>query len=240
VEQYRAFCLLALGREAEATKSLEDLIGSDPFFGPDQSEVSPRVLTLFHGVRRRLLPTIVQQKYATAKATYDRKEFAAAAEQFSRVVTLIDDPDMQSTPGLGDLRTVAGGFLDLAKNAAAPPKPPQPPAEPAPPPPPPAPVKSVFDAADADVTPPVPQSQTAPPWPTQSTAVNAPVRPGVIEVIIDEAGRVERAFLRQSISPIYDPMLMSAATRWRYKPALRNGTPVKYRKMVQIAVEPPK
>ena len=103
LDQYRAFCLLALGRDAEANKALEDLITADPFFSPDQAESSPRVLTLFHNVRRRLLPGLVQQKYAMAKATYDRKEFAAAADQFTRVIGLLGDPDVdQKTAGLDD------------------------------------------------------------------------------------------------------------------------------------------
>src|SRR5512146_1306432 len=47
LDQYRAFCLLALGREAEASKAMEDLVNEDPFFAPDAAEVAPRVRTLF-------------------------------------------------------------------------------------------------------------------------------------------------------------------------------------------------
>ncbi len=239
LEQYRAFCLLALGREAEATKSLEDLITGDPFFVPDQNEVSPRVFTLFHSVRHRLLPPLVQQRYTMAKATYDRKEYEAAADQFTRVASLMDDPDMdQRAPGLTDLRTLVGGFLDLAKNAATPPKPPQPVAEPAPPPP--KPTRTIFDGSDADVAPPVTVRQDVPAWPTQPTLVNVPIRPGVVEIVIDESGRVERAVMRQAIATFYDPMVLSATSNWRYKPALRNGVPVKYRKLIQIAIDPRK
>lgn len=238
LEQYRAFCLLALGREAEATKALEELINGDPFFVPDPNEVSPRVFTLFHTVRHRLLPPLVQQRYAMAKATYDRKEYGAAAEQFGRTVSLMDDPDMdQKTPGLGDLRTLAAGFLDLSKNAAAPPKAPEPVVQ-APPPPPPKPVKAIYDGSDADVAPPLMIRQDMPPWPTQAnTLTNTPIRPGVVEIVIDESGRVERAVMRQAIASFYDPMVLSAATNWRYKPALRDGVAVKYRKLIQIAVD---
>jgi hypothetical protein len=242
LEQYRAFCLLALGREAEATRALEDLITTDPFFAPDQNDMSPRVLTLFQGVRRRMLPTLVQQKYAMAKATYDRKEYAAAADQFTYVISLLDDPDMdQKAAGLGDLRTLAGGFLDLAKGAAAPPKPPQPVVEPAPPAPPPPPVKTMYDGSDTHVTPPVVQRQDIPPFPmSPGPFINTPMRPGVIEIVIDEVGRVERVTMRQSISPVYDATLLTAAAGWRYKPALRDGKPVKYRKLIQVNIEPRK
>lgn len=238
LEQYRAFCLLALGRDAEATKALEDLITGDPYFIPDENEVSPRVFKLFHTVRRRLIGPLVQERYAMAKATYDRKEYSAAVDQFTRVAGLINDPDIdQKTPGLSDLRTLVGGFLDLAKNAAAPPKAPQPVAEAAPPTPP-KPVKSVYDAGDPDVAAPVIVRQDMPPYPVTPSLVPMPVRPGVIEIVIDESGRVERAVMRQPISNVYDPIVLSAATNWRYKPALKDGEPVKYRKLIQISVEP--
>ncbi len=238
LDQYRAFCLLALGREGEATKALEDLVNADPYFAPDPNEVSPRVLTLFHGVRRRLLPPLVQQKYAMAKATYDRKEFQAAVDQFTRVVALMDDPDLdQKTAGLADLRMLAAGFLDLAKNAAAPPKP----AQPAPPPqplPPQPPMRMVFDASDPQVTPPVSVRQEFPPYPRGGPAGKVPVSTGAIEVTIDEMGRVERAIIRQSVNNVYDPLLLGATATWRYKPALRDGNPVKYRKVIQVNVDP--
>ncbi len=238
LDQYRAFCLLALGREAEATKALEDLVNNDPFYAPDQNEVSPRVLTLFHSVRRRLLPPLVPQKYAMARATYDRKEYQAAVDQFTRVVSLMDDADMdQKTPGLGDLRTLAGGFLDLAKNAATPPKPAAPPPAPEPPPVAPAPVRLVFDASDPQVTPPVTLRQELPPYPREGAPGRMPPRTGAIELVIDELGRVERAIIRQPISAVYDPLLLGATTTWRYKPATKDGSPVKYRKIIQVTVD---
>lgn len=242
LDQYRAFCLLALGRESEATKAMEDVITADPFFAPDQSDVSPRVLTLFHGVRRRMLPPIVQQKYAMAKATYDRKEYAAAAEQFTRVMTLLDDADLDAkAAGLTDLKTLTSGFLDLSKAAAEPPKP----AQPVQPPPPPVPAgpppKAVYDASDSHVLAPTVVRQDFPPYPVpQGPLASAPMRPGVIEIVIDETGRVIRMTMRQSMNSAYDAMLLTASANWRYRPATLNGTPVKYRKLIQVNIEPRK
>src|SRR6478735_7848374 len=75
VEQYRAFCLLALGRAAEAEHAIESLVSADPMYRP-ASDLSPRVRAAFTDVRRRVPPTIIQQKYTQAKAAYDKKEFA--------------------------------------------------------------------------------------------------------------------------------------------------------------------
>src|SRR5882672_12843238 len=75
IEQIRAFCLLALGRAAEAEKAIEAVVAAEPTYHPSDTDVSPRVRSAFSDVRRRMLPTIIQQKYAVAKAAYERREF---------------------------------------------------------------------------------------------------------------------------------------------------------------------
>jgi TonB family protein len=57
---------------------------------------------------------------------------------------------------------------------------------------------------------------------------------GTLEVVIDETGRVLSAVLPQSIHPQYDGNLLSAARGWRFKPAMRNGLPVPYLKVIEI------
>ena len=60
---------------------------------------------------------------------------------------------------------------------------------------------------------------------------------GLLEVIVDEQGRVTGLTIRLSLHPMYDAMLISAARDWRYKPATVAGTPVKFRKLIQVSVE---
>ena len=50
-EQYRALCLLALGRAAEAETAIAAVIIRDPTYRP-RSDVSPRVRTAFTDVRQ--------------------------------------------------------------------------------------------------------------------------------------------------------------------------------------------
>ena len=59
---------------------------------------------------------------------------------------------------------------------------------------------------------------------------------GVIDVVIDEQGRVISIAMRARIHPVYDTALMNAARDWKYKPATLDGQPVQYRKLLQIAV----
>jgi len=242
IEQYRSLCLLALGRGSEAESAIAAVVTADPTYQPKEDEASPRVRAAFSDVRKRLLPEIATSRYAEAKSSYDKKMFAVAAQQFRGVITLIDDPDMGGRHP--DLRTLASGFLDLAVAAMTPPPEPPKPAAPAPtsspaqaqvPPvaPRPDPVH-VYGMQDKDVSPPVILRQDMPrltPIMTQQASDR-----GVIEVVINEQGRVEAATIRRSVHPMYDSQLLQAARDWRYQPAIANGVPVKYRKMIQINV----
>ena len=114
VEQYRAFCLLALDRKAEAESAIEAVYAIDPLFRPREDDASPWVRAVFQQVHQRVLPAILQQRYADAKTAYDRKDYADAAAQFKRVLALLDDPDLPADKvAVADLKTLADGFLAL-------------------------------------------------------------------------------------------------------------------------------
>ncbi len=59
---------------------------------------------------------------------------------------------------------------------------------------------------------------------------------GILDVVIDEQGRVTSASLRVSLHPIYDSQLLAATRDWRYQPATFEGKPVKFRKIIQVTV----
>jgi hypothetical protein len=233
IEQYRSLCLLALGRGEEAEAAIAAVVGADPLYQPSEAEASPRVRAAFSEVRQRQLPEIARARYATAKATYDRKDFVSAERQFRELIRLIDDPEMAGR--LGDLRVLVSGFLDLSVAAAAP----VPPAKndhPAAAPRTgyPYPSDHIFSADETHVVPPVAVKQEVPRVP-QSISRQTRDK-GLLEVIIDEQGRVIGMDLRIRLHPIFDPQLLSAARDWRYRPATLNGKPVRYRKMVQITI----
>lgn len=240
VDQYRAFCLMALGRQSDAVRAIEAVVAADPFYLPNEADLSPRVVVAFRDARRRLLPGVVQERYSAAKAAYDRKDYAAAVEGFDATTRLIDAPDLaeaSAQPPLSDLRTLVSGFRDLARAAATPPPPPRVEPKPVPvaPPPPP---KAFYTSDDADVVPPVVVEQRAPRWPASGVpSFMSKGRRAVLEVLITDQGTVESVVVRQSIVAFYDDILLNAAKGWRYKPATRNNVPVKFKKLVQVNVE---
>src|SRR6185312_10422423 len=239
-EQYRALCLLALGKNSEASLAIEAVVSADPTFLPSESDVSPRVRAVFSDVRRRLLPGLVQQKYAFAKTAYDRKDYRTASTNFGQVMQLLEDPDLgpaAGKPPLSDLKVLADGFHQLSLQALVPPPAPEPPpaaavakpVAPAVPEPP-----KVYGAGDAGVVLPVTIRQELPPF---SGAIDHAVS-GVLEVVIDENGRVTSAMMRGLSVPGYDRQAIAAAQTWRYRPATYNGAPVKFRKYIQVSLTP--
>jgi len=239
VSQYRAFCLLALGRNAEAERAIETMITRDPTYQPPAGDMSPRVRSAFVEVRRRIMPGIIQQTYAQAKSAYDRKEFEIAAAGFGHVLEVMSDPELAALfgqPPLADLRTLAGGFRDLSVSAATPPPLPVAPPAPAAAPVAPAVVQPprIYNSTDAGVTPPQVIRQELPGY----VGPMLMAKQGAIEVTIDETGSVVLARVRQSVAVQYDAQALKAAQNWKYIPATVDGKPVKFRKLVQVTVKP--
>jgi len=238
IEQYRAFCLLALGRSTDAEHAIEAVVATAPLYRPTESDASPRVRLAFRDVRRRMLPAIIEQRYTEAKTAYDRKQTALARNLFRQVLDLLNDPDITtaaSQPPLSELKTLAMGFRDLSASAAtesaAPAAPaPAPRPQPAAPAPPPHPiVPRIFGDQDVEVVPPVIIRQSL-----AALGEVFSLRPGMLEIIIDENGEVEAATIRTSVNPMYDRLVLATARTWRYKPATLGGEPVKFRRMIQL------
>jgi hypothetical protein len=224
VEEYRFLCLLALGRKDEARVAMGVVVKSDPLYTLDAGSTPPRVVTAFTEVRRELLPQLATTLYAESKALYDKKETAEARAGFEQLMTMLADPDMQGK--LTDLGTLAKGFLDLSATAAAP-----------------APVAAAAPvtpvAKAAVVVPPTTVLQKVPPIPSNLLRMTQ-LKAGVLELLIDETGKVEDAKFLSPIHPVYDGMVTSAAKGWKYQPATADGKPIKYRKTIRIAVQAPK
>ena len=233
-EQYRAFCLIALGRTADAERAIEAVVSADPLFVPQAHDVSPRVLAMFTDVRRRILPVIARRGYLDGRNAFQAKNFAAATEQFDRVMRVIDQAGPESAAAMDDLRLLVSGFVDLARAATEGPS--QPPSDPGP-------------ATHAAVSRPRPQApregfvgptvvqQEIPAW-NPPAAIAARAYSGAVKVVIGPDGRVEDAAVVKPVHPLYDSLLLQAARRWVYRPATRLGEPTTAEKVVEIRLAP--
>jgi protein TonB len=96
---------------------------------------------------------------------------------------------------------------------------------------------ALFSVDDSDVTPPAEISAVLPRYQPPSGFSQLVFR-GTLVVIVDEEGRVESVELVKPVSATYDATLLKAARQWRFKPATRNGRPVRYRKLFEIVLRP--
>ena len=250
IDQYRALCLLALGRTDEARHAIEAIVTALPSYHPSETEVSPRVRAAFREVRQVMLPAIIQQKYAEARAAFDRKNLAAATEGFKLVIELLADSDFRPAadqPSLSQLRPLAISSRDLAAASAPPAAPPTAPLTASPFPARPSAPPTVATAAPARAPSPVPAAPRV--YSSEDANVVLPIilrqtmpvlgdvfvqRQGVLDIIINEAGLVEKATMTSPVNAVYDGLVLAATKSWRYKPATVDGVTVKFHNTIPL------
>jgi len=91
----------------------------------------------------------------------------------------------------------------------------------------------VYSREDPDVNPPRILRQQLPSAP----APNA--QTGYLEFVVDTQGNVESLNLFSPTTRFHDLMLVAAAKAWKFRPALFDGRPVKYRMRVPITLDGP-
>jgi tetratricopeptide (TPR) repeat protein len=259
IHQYRALCLIAIGKGPEAERAMSEIVALDPFFALDDEAASPRVVTMFATVRRRLLPPMIRRGFAEATAFYREGARDRAHERFDEVLRLLDDPSLKSDQSLADLALVASAFVELTRAPQ-----PIPATAPA--------AASVSAAPTVPVASPavasapaVPMVPAAGPVPASSAAIVASAAPfepavalvrplpkwtppdaraasqryaGMITVTVDETGKVVGAATTRLIHPAYDPVVIEAARDWVYRPARQSGVPVRSEVNVDVELLP--
>ena len=225
-DQYRVFCLVALGRMDEAAQAVETLLMARPEYRPDAAQASPRIQTLFSQVRKRIGPSLAKKYYQQGRAAMERKDRDEAVAQFEAMLRVANDADVRNEATLSELRELGSGFLELSKALPAKPRP-------------------VAEASPAPaapraslIVPPVVISQRLPPWVPDPVSRATEFR-GAIRVQISAEGRVVSAEILKSVHPAYDQSLLRAAKAWLYEPAKKDGVPIPSEKTVEVAVAPP-
>jgi hypothetical protein len=248
-QQYRALCMLALGRAQDASGEVDSLITSAPTFEPSTEDVPPRFVSLVSDAKKRLLPRIARKTFNDAREQFKSGDRAEALKKFDLVVTLASTATFKDTSDAEDLRTLASGFIELAQaSASARPAPttPEPPkvAETTPAAAPvltPAAAQTTATArppsaaappAAADVSQPIAVRQTIPAIPSGISGQGSPTASVRVEIGTD--GHVVNASMQQASHPLYDRLVLQAAREWLYTPAMLNGRPVPSEKVVTI------
>ena len=245
-QQYRALCLLAIGRTRDAERTVQALIESSPTFLVSDEDTPPRFVALVARVRQTVLPTVLRRKFADARAQFQSKHYAAASAEFTEVIALTADPVLANLPDAADIRLLASGFDDLAKASTAAVAAPAPAPAPTPLPPdaetpaggsatPNAENRIARPAPRAEVEAAVAIRQVMPRWPASAGPQPTGAK-GVVKVLIGADGRVKNAVMQTSLHPRFDIELLAATRQWRYKPATLRGQPVDVENLVVVEI----
>ena len=263
VDQYRALCLLALDRDAEAEHAVERLVARHPLHLDGLNEQAPKFTSVYRAVRARLVPELANKAYHSAIASFDDKDYATADRQFGEALELLHSVEIPASQR--DWELLAGEFRVLAALRSAPVES-QPVLESTPVPATVsfspaaeliqlapvvsssaagpvvpaafAPVPRVYDKTDLDVTPPVEINRTMPPWNPPFALMAKRTYAGQLELVIGKDGRIRSVEILKSSFGIYDGLLLRAVKQWQYGPALKRGFPVEYRQTFDYALRP--
>jgi hypothetical protein len=244
-EEYRAFCLFALGRTGEAESVAEGIIKKDPFAELDPADASPRLEAMFTSVRKRLLPSLIRERVRTARSGLDKKDYPAVEPPLMQARLMIADAEKLGVQddSLADLGVLVDGFLQVVRFAseqrasstsspsAAAPKPATPASTAT------AARARTYTVDDEGVTPPIVIDQRMPAVSQSMVKIAQTTRKsGILDVVIDESGDVVDAIVRQPLMPAFDQLVASSARRWKYRPAMLGGVPVRFVKTIVLVV----
>jgi hypothetical protein len=226
VQEYRALCFLALDRPEEADKAVAEMIDADPFYSPNPEQLPPRFLSAFERVRRDHLPTLIRERYATARTEFGQRQFTPALKSLELVVTLIElvppAPDGRAADEQSDLLGIQTGARELIQRIRADRD--QPPGE------------HIYSSNDSGVVAPAPIRAEIPVW--RPAVGDGRSFQGELELVIDRSGNVQSAKLVTPISPAYDAVLLDAAKQWTFRAATKDTQPVPYRTRLTISLTP--
>lgn len=162
------------------------------------------------------VPGNAEEEFRRARALFDRKEYAAAATGFQRVITILSNGEL--SPSSSTLRSNATEMAALSRAALSS-----------------VPDTHIYTALDKGVVQPVPWR----PYFPEEAALGGARNPSVLEILIDTEGAVESVRLRNPQNRYRDKWWLPAAKTWRFHPALKDGQPVKFLKRIVInALEP--
>lgn len=209
----RAGALLAAGRADEAAIIFDTLVMKNPLYQLERGRASPEAQLGLLNSKRVLLPAMARRHYQEARAAYDAGSFSAAIAAGERALALLNDLESELVPV--DLKDDVPNLVALATSARTLEE------------------ERIYTIADLGVTPPRPLGRqlATPSLPRRSGPPT-----GRLEILVDRSGRVETVRLETPLNGYHDRMIVSAVKAWHYKPALRNGRPVRYTLVMSITL----
>jgi hypothetical protein len=201
----RALAQLARGRYDEAQLVVDAIVLGDPFFEPDAASVTPAFMSALQTSRAVLLPAIALTASAAARTWLSAGDYDRALSEALRAARLLAlHPTGESVSLRGTVQDLIATIRDERTRAEL----------------------MIYTTADAEVTPPSALSRQLPSSLPEGLSRSLV---GTLEIIVSREGDVETVSLHTPLNRFHERMIVSAAKAWRYRPALRNGKPVRFR-----------
>lgn len=213
----RAAGLLAAGNADDAALIYDAIVLRNPTYQLDPARSSPEALAAFQASKRALLPVLARRRFDDARAAFDAGDFSKAIGAGEQALTLLNNLDVMD-PGSADLAVETTNLVTRATAART------------------AEEETIYAAGDPGVTPPRPLSRQLA---TTALLRNAMPPTGRLEILVGRSGKVETVRLDTPSNGYHDRMIVSAVKAWRYRPAFRNGKPVRFTVVMSISLPEP-
>jgi hypothetical protein len=198
-------------RAEDAQRLYDRIVLSDPLFTLSPDRATPEAVAALRDSKRVLVPHIARRDYERARAAFDAGMYEQAAIDATRVSRMLGELDAGvAPPGLGEANRQLLVRIESARARED---------------------LRIYTEADAGVTPPEALSRQLPLAPPIGVAKG---QIGTLEMVISRAGQVEAIKLHTPLNRYHERMIVSAAKAWRYRPALKDGRPVRYRLLSSI------
>jgi hypothetical protein len=209
----RAVWLLRSGRRDDAQLVVDAIVLANPLFEPASNVATPPLMAAVQTSRQMVLPPMARRDLEKAREWMRDGDYEAAqseASRLARMLAVLDDSS-ESRELRADVQQVMAS-ASLARASEE---------------------QRVYSNDDVDVTPPTAIGRQLPAELPEGIA-----RPsvGTLELVIGKEGEVESVRLHTPMNRYHERMIVSAAKAWRYKPALRNGKPVRFRLVSSITL----
>ena len=190
--------------------SYDRVVLTNPLYEPRPTELTPEALAAFRASQRRLLPSIAArllERARTALADGDVESAITLANQVQAILA-------RAETGLQlNLRDQVEDLLDRASKATASGE------------------DILYSDSSVGVVPPRQISRGLPATSPFGIPAN---RIGTLEMIIARDGSVELVKLHTPLNRHHERMIVSPAKAWLFRPATKNGKPVRYRISVKV------
>ena len=192
-------------RDEALRRKVDGLVLANPLYQFGPAEATPEAIAALQDSKRVLLPSIAGLDYVRARTALESGDFDRALAHGTLALQLMNDRDFGPVPG--DLRASVQQVLADARAEQA------------------REANRVYTEDDDGVVLPIALGRQLP---AMTPAGLSSLSVGQLEMLIDRNGEVELVKLHTPLNRYHERMIVSAAKAWKYRPAMRNGRPVRF------------